>query len=202
MASDSLVDVPEQRAVIDWLKSVRNSGGLARYPGGLDTFQQDLLQRLDSLPVRVPKQSADAVTLLYSGPLGNTESWRVAEVLGEQAEGRIVTIGQTPVGQLQNSDVFKDAIRDVGGRSHPNLLDQLSETRTVDGRKVDSIWDRASARLAHAAEGDVGVAERGRVGWSDFGQETEERVRAQPARSRAVPVVECKNRSGYGVHGG
>ncbi len=155
MASDSLADLPEQRAVIDWLKSVRNSGGIARYPGGLDTFQQDLLQRLDHLPVRVPNQASDAVTLLYSGPLGNTDSWQVAESLGKKSQGQVVTIGQTPAGQLQNSIVFKRAIDDVGGRSHPNIFDQLSETRTVDGRKIESIWDRASARLAHAAEGDV-----------------------------------------------
>lgn len=148
---------PEQQAVIDWLKSVRSAGGVSTYKGGAEQFRHDLMQRLDALPVRVPGQTADAVTLLYSGPLGDQVQggWEIAESIGHQSNGRVVTIGETPLGSLQNDFRFDRALLGAVGKENPHLHKELLDGVRPDGSRVESVWDRASRRLAMAAEGDV-----------------------------------------------
>ncbi|GLS15913.1 hypothetical protein [Hydrogenophaga electricum] len=147
----------EQRVVVDWLEGVADRGGVATYPGGFVHFRGDLMQRLDALPVRVQGQTTDAVTLLYSGPLGDQVrgGWEIAESIGHQSNGRVVTIGETPLGALQNDRQFDDALLDAVGKENPHLHKELLDGVRPDGSRVESVWDRASRRLAMAAESDV-----------------------------------------------
>lgn len=146
-----------QQAVVDWLKDVADQGGVGVHPGGAEQFRRDLMQRLDALPVRVPSQTADAVTLLYSGPLGDQVrgGWEIAESIGRQSSGRVVTIGETPLGALQNDPLFSRALQEAVGSDHAHLYTELMDGIRPDGTRVESVWDRASRRLALAAEGDV-----------------------------------------------
>ncbi|MCU0763922.1 MAG: hypothetical protein MUF76_13440 [Hydrogenophaga sp.] len=105
--------------------------------------------------MKVPGQTPDATTLFYSGKLGSTDSWKVAEKIGEISNGRVVTIGQTELGALQNSKEFKDGLRQVLGKNRPELLREIEDGVRPDGSRVPSVWDRASERLAQGAKGDV-----------------------------------------------
>ncbi|GAA6140868.1 hypothetical protein [Hydrogenophaga sp. 5NK40-0174] len=146
----------QQTAVIDWLNQVRRDGGVDRYPGGFEAFKADLFDRLDGLSTRVPDQAADAVTLLYSGNAGNVQgNWQLAESIGTDSHGRVVTIGNTDIGLLQNDDRFTSALKGTIGSGHPELFAELNAGVRPDGSKVESIWDRASRRLAEGATGDV-----------------------------------------------
>ncbi len=146
----------QQTGVIDWLNQVRRDGGIDRYPGGFDAFKSDLFGRLDGLSTRVPGQATDAVTLLYSGNAGDVRgNWQLAESIGTDSHGRVVTIGNTDIGSLQNSGRFSEALEGAVGRDGTALLAELDTGVRPDGSKVESIWDRASRRLAEGATGDV-----------------------------------------------
>ncbi|GLS15911.1 hypothetical protein [Hydrogenophaga electricum] len=147
----------EQQAIVDWLDEVADRGGVDGYVGGAEKFRHDLMQRLDGLSVRVPGQTGDAVTLLYSGPLGDQSKggWEIAESVGRQGRGKVVTIGETPLGTLQNHKRFVGALQDAVGPRHAHLHQELMNGIRADGSRVESVWDRASRRLAMAAEGDV-----------------------------------------------
>ncbi|MFV0678749.1 hypothetical protein [Ottowia sp.] len=149
--------MPNQQAVVDWLAEVADQGSVGAYAGGAEQFRRDLMQRLDALPVRVPNQTSDAVTLLYSGPLGDQVrgGWEIAESIGRQSGGQVVTIGETPLGGLQNHRIFSEALKYAVGSDHAHLHTELMDGVRADGSRVESVWDRGSRRLAMAAEGDV-----------------------------------------------
>ncbi|WP_157559300.1 hypothetical protein [Hydrogenophaga crassostreae] len=96
------------------------------------------------------------MTLLYSGNTGNVAgNWQLAESIGQHSGGKVVTIGETAVGSLQNHADFQKALLDAIGEDSPRLYRELDAGIAADGRKVESIWDRASRRLAQGATGDV-----------------------------------------------
>ena len=144
----------QQSAVLQWLREQR-AEGVAASPARFEQFRQALFSQLESLAVRVPNQSPDAVTLLYSGKLGSTESWRVAEEIGRASDGKVVTIGKTELGALLNSRDFNLALGQTLGRGNHERLKEIESGIRPDGSTTPSIWDRASQRLAQAAQGDV-----------------------------------------------
>ena len=144
---------PKQLAVVRWIYS--QSGQNFRDPERFAEFKQQLIERLDDLQAKVPGQTPNATTLFYSGKFGSTDSWKVAEEIGRASKGQVVTIGQTELGALQNSKEFKDGLRQVLGKSRPELLREIEGGVRPDGSRVPSIWDRASERLAQGARGDV-----------------------------------------------
>lgn len=154
MASDLLSR--EQQTVVDWLNAAADRGGVGSYPGGVSRFRRDLFAHLDQLSIRVPNQATDAVTLLYSGNTGNVAgNWQLAESIGQHSGGKVVTIGETAIGSLQNHADFQKALLDAIGEDAPALYRELDAGVAAGGRKVESIWDRASRRLAEGATGDV-----------------------------------------------
>ena len=142
-----------QKALLDWLKQQRFEN-VSAAPERFAIFKQQLAERLDELQVKVPGQAPDATTLFYSGKLGSTDSWKVAEKIGEFSNGKVVTIGQTELGALQNAKEFKAGLLEVLD-GDTKLLREIEDGVRPDRSRVPSIWDRASERLAQGARGDV-----------------------------------------------
>ena len=153
MINDPSLSRPQQETIL-WLKQQRYENVTAT-PERLQQFKSELFGKLESLDVRVPNQSADAVTLFYSGKLGSTDGWRVAEKIGEHSIGKIVTIGETELGAMLNSRDFKESLNQTLGPGGKHLYKEIESGIRPDGSATPSIWDRASQRLAQAAQGDV-----------------------------------------------
>lgn len=145
----------EQQAIIDWLNDVADEGGVGTYPGGAEQFRRDLVQRLDALPLRVPGQATEVVTLFYSGPLGDQvrNCWMIAESIGRESSGRVVTMGETLLGELQNHVRFSEALWCAVGADHADLHAALTSGIRADINRVESFWERAGRRLAMLTNG-------------------------------------------------
>ena len=142
-----------QLGVLRWLRDQEDNNPTAS-PKDLSTFETALFQRLESLEVQIPKQRADALTLFYSGKLGSTESWKVAEEIGRASQGHVVTIGDTELGHFLNDKAFGQALQEALD-DRDELVKGIVSGIRPDGSTTPSIWDRASQRLAQAAQGDV-----------------------------------------------
>lgn len=138
----------KQVQVLEWLleqEAQNPSADAARF----GRFKQELFGQLESLEVRVPNQSADAVTVLYSGKLGSTESWRVAEETGRASGGQVLTIGKTELGAMLNSRDVKGALNQTLGPEGKHLYRRLSPASAptavrprASGTAPASAWPR------------------------------------------------------------
>jgi Ca2+-binding RTX toxin-like protein len=108
---------------------------------------------VSQVSVKVPGATSNAITLLYSGSLGNGPAWQVAEQIGASSGGRILTIGQTPVSKFLNSDAFKASLRNFAGDLA--FDEAYNGAINADGSRTTGMWDVASRSFAEAAVGDV-----------------------------------------------
>lgn len=111
---------------------------------------------VSQVSVAVPNVSNGATTLLYSGMIGNLPAWQIAEEIGSSSDGRVITIGETPVAKLLGSNEFKDALEQAAGTNDTAVIKSLLDgTANPDGTRTEGMWDIASRNLAQAASGDV-----------------------------------------------
>ena len=127
-----------------------------------------LKQLVKLISVEIQNQTPNAVTLLYSGNVGDLPAWQIANQIAEVSGGKVITIGQTPVAQFIESIEFKDALQQAAGTNDPIVLKSLLDgTTNPDGTRTQGMWDIASQNLAEAATGDVRTispfAESGKV---------------------------------------
>ena len=59
-----------------------------------------LKQLVKLISVEIQNQTPNAVTLLYSGNVGDLPAWQIANQIAEVSGGKVITIGQTPVAQF------------------------------------------------------------------------------------------------------
>jgi hypothetical protein len=149
-----------QQDIINFLNGY-NPSGATLAPNQLADLTAQLNAQINQLSVAVPNTQG-ATTLLYSGQIGNgVHSGAVAQALADANPGKIVTINQTEVASLLDSQAFDIAFKFALG---PAGIEQdtaynriLSGTDVTGATRIttDSLWDAASQRFAASATGDV-----------------------------------------------
>ena len=86
--------------ILNWLSS-KNTNGQPISVAQLTEFAIEMQAKLAQLPLKVPGQTVDAVTLFYNGKVGpettSLDAWRVAESIGRNGWGKVVTIGKQAI---------------------------------------------------------------------------------------------------------
>ncbi|MCB5187249.1 hypothetical protein LG200_04415 [Methylobacillus caricis] len=117
---------------------------------------EGLKQLVAQVSVQVSNQTNNAVTLLYSGAVGDVPAWKIANQIGSSGGDNIVIIDKTPVAEFLNSPDFKAALQRAAGTTDDAIINQLFDgIINSDGSRTPGMWDIASANLAHAASGEV-----------------------------------------------
>ncbi|MGJ0486227.1 MAG: calcium-binding protein [Methylomicrobium sp.] len=119
------------------------------------------LQRLVGETSAVARNAtANALTLLYSGSMGDIQAWQAAVEISNHSfdmdgKKQVVTIADTEVASLLEHSLFQTALLEAVGGSQEEYL------RIMDGKDLsynrtsnDSLWDRASKMMARSAPGD------------------------------------------------
>jgi|GEM_PF-1716704 len=119
------------------------------------------LQRLVSETSAVAKNATgNALTLLYSGKIGELEAWQAANEISDHsfdANGKkqVVTIADTDVADLLDDQRFKDELMKAVGNNKEEY-NKILEGKDLSGNRIanTSFWDTASKMLARSAPGD------------------------------------------------
>jgi len=98
-----------------------------------------LTQLLADTSIKVPGASADAISLFYSGMIGDLHASELADTISAGSGGRVITINQTGQGQLLQSDNFKGALEKAAGIDEANAL--LKGGTLPDGIATRGLWD-------------------------------------------------------------
>ena len=98
-----------------------------------------LTQLLADTSIKVPGASADAISLFYSGMIGDLHSSELATEISAGSGGRVITINQTGQGQLLQSEDFKSALRQAVGIDEANAL--INGGTLPDGTATRGLWD-------------------------------------------------------------
>ena len=146
--------------VIDFVASRASNVPLS--PEQVTQFLSELKQVVADISVTVPNAASGAVTLAYSGTLGtgadgkSLYAWQLAEGIGQNSNGQVLTIGQTEAGKLLNSRDFENALLEVVGGDKTLRDAILNGSVDSNGNRLpDGLGDYLSERFVSAAAGEV-----------------------------------------------
>ena len=146
------------QSIIDFLEARASSAPLSS--ADLSALVSDLKSQINQLSATVPSATPDSITVFYSAkmPDGTTHAGAVAQALVEaNAPGKVLTLNQTEVYSLLNSDDFKTALNNALGNDEV-ALNRILNGSVAGGQRVpDGFWDDASRRFAQNAVGEVRV---------------------------------------------
>jgi VCBS repeat-containing protein len=138
---------------------------LAEALSKLGTPEYSTFESLSSLvketSVAPVNAAPDAVTLLYSGSLStDVATWQVSTSISDasiNSDGfkQVITIADTPAGQLLVHDDFKAALSNALD-GNEDLIKYALDGKNPEGVRIDrGLWDDVSENLAKTAKGDV-----------------------------------------------
>ncbi|WP_310450623.1 LysM peptidoglycan-binding domain-containing protein, partial [Sulfuritalea sp.] len=147
--------------ILDFLLANDNRGNTLS-TAQVAQLESDFRVRLAQVSVSVPGQAPDAITLLYNGDLsGDIKSYQLAEAIGRDSGGKVITLGQTESGKLliDNAGTFRDHLINYLGGDTPEAgiaFDNLIKGTDASGTKVPggSVFDVASAHMVEQAPGE------------------------------------------------
>jgi len=114
---------------------------------------EQLLELARQASVELPRPPG-SITLLYSGPIGDLSSTDIAELLGENSNGLVRTIGQTDAGTLLSSRAFFKALTKALGGDERAANEILYGARGSDGNRITTgLFDEASIRFVQETGG-------------------------------------------------
>ena len=126
----------------------------------LTSLTTELRNKINQLSVTVPNAASDAITVLYSGwmPDGTTHTGAIAAQLAEANPGKVLTINQTKVYELLDSNEINNALKGALGNDIGTYNNLINGSVDSNGTRIpDSLWDDASRRFAQNAVGEVRV---------------------------------------------
>src|SRR5471030_1462164 len=120
-----------------------------------------LTKLLADTSISVPWASSNAISLLYSGMLGDTRSSSVARAISAASGGAVITVDQTQQGQLLSSSAFQDAFKSAASAAGYNTLDAETlmggGTLTDGTRVIGGLWSNTSVVFTENASSIITI---------------------------------------------